>query len=198
MCKKRSNKFRNPVVHYFQLKLLRNETSGTNEDRKRYEEKLVKAQSLVKKKSTNSGGHSLWLEKLSERQDEPLRVRNEQSVKVLDNIELAGWVHEMLSVDPKHPIRDKVNETHIWANIDIFLAQLKNQKTPGEILCEIKTAAKTYAKKVGKLQETKPLKKRGNGSKIMGCWLCLLTRGWFLHNEETNVWIKAGIIVAIC
>ena len=126
---------------------------------------------------TTSENHRKKLEKLSERQDRPLGGRNERSVEVLDNIELPEWVYEVLSMGPKHPIRDKFNETHFLADIDIFLSQLKNQKTSGETLCEIEAAAKAYAKKYGKPQETKPLKKRGNISKIMGCWLCLLIRG---------------------
>ena len=78
---------------------------------------------------------------------------------------------------PKHPIRDKFNETQFLADIDICLSQLKNQKTSGETLCEIEAAAKAYAKNVRQTPETRPLKKRGNISKIMGCWLCLLIRG---------------------
>ena len=69
MSEKRSNtgllKFRVPmndffpdqVVHNFQLKLLRNKISTESEDRKSYEEMLMKARSLVQKKSTNNGGH---------------------------------------------------------------------------------------------------------------------------------------------
>ena len=83
---------------------------------------------------------------MPERQDKPLGVRNERLVKVLGNIE-PGWVHEMLSIGPKYPIRDKFNEMHFLADIDIFLSQLKNHKTPGEILCEIEAASKAYAKK---------------------------------------------------
>ena len=52
-----------------------------------------------------------------------------KSVRVLDNNELPGWVHEVLSMGSKHPIRDKFNETQFLADIDIFLSQLKNKKT---------------------------------------------------------------------
>ena len=41
--------FLDQAVHNFQLKLLRTETSRANEDRKRYEEMLRKARSLVQK-----------------------------------------------------------------------------------------------------------------------------------------------------
>ena len=96
---------------------------------------------------TTSENHRKKLEKLSERQNEPLGGQNEQSGKVLDNIELPGWVHAVLSMGPKHPIRDKFNETHVMADIDIFVSQLKNQKTSVEILGEIEAAAKAYARK---------------------------------------------------
>ena len=41
------------------------------------------------------------------------------------------------------------------ADIDIFLSQLKNQKTSGETLYEIEAAVKAYAKNVCKPQEAK-------------------------------------------
>ena len=47
----------------------------------------------------------------------------------------------------KRPIRDKFNETHFLTDIDIFLSQLKEKKTSGEVLCEIEAAAKAYAEK---------------------------------------------------
>ena len=97
--------------------------------------------------------------KLSERQDKPLGGRNEQSVKVLDNIELPEWVYEVLSMGPKHPIREKFNETHFLADIDIFLSQLKNQKPSGETLCEIEAAAKAYAKNVRQTPGDKAVEK---------------------------------------
>ena len=66
---------------------------------------------------------------------------------MLDKIELPGWVHEVLSMGPKHPIRDKYNETHFVADIDIFLSKLKNQKPSGETLCEKEAAGKAYTRK---------------------------------------------------
>ena len=89
-------------------------------------------------------------------------------------------IHEELSIGLKHPIRDKFNETLFLADIDIFQSKLKNQKASVETLCRIEAAAKAYAKKQGKPQETEPLIKRGNISKIMGCWLCLLIKGLVL------------------
>ena len=81
---------------------------------------------------TTSENHRKKLEKLSERQDKPLGGRNEHSVKVSDDTELPGWVHEVLSMGSKHPIRDKFNKTPFLADIDIFRSQLKNRKISGE------------------------------------------------------------------
>ena len=60
---------------------------------------------------------------------------------------------------PKHPIRDKFNETHFLADIDIFLSQLKNQKSSGETLFEIEAAAKAYAKNVRQTPRGKAVEK---------------------------------------
>ena len=65
----------------------------------------------------------------------------------------------MLSMGPKHPIRSKFNEKHFLADIDIFLSQLKNQKTSGETLCEIEAAAKAYAKNVRQTPRDKAVEK---------------------------------------
>ena len=46
---------------------------------------------------------------MSARQDKPLGGKKERSNKVLDNIELIGREHEMLSRGPYHPLRDKFN-----------------------------------------------------------------------------------------
>ena len=78
---------------------------------------------------------------------------------MLDNIELPGWVHEVLLMGPKHHIRDKFIETHFLADINIFLSQLKNQKTAGETLCEIEAAAKAYAKNVRRTPRDKAVEK---------------------------------------
>ena len=65
----------------------------------------------------------------------------------------------MLLMGPKHPIRDKFNETHFSADINIFLSQLKNQKTSGESLCETEAATKAYAKNVRQTSRDKPVEK---------------------------------------
>ena len=69
-------------------------------------------------------------------------------------------VHEMLSMGPKHPIRDKFSQTLFLADIDIFLSQLRNFfKKLGETLCEIKAAAKAYAKNLRQTPRDKAVEK---------------------------------------
>ena len=65
----------------------------------------------------------------------------------------------MLALGPKHPVRDKFNETHFLADIDIFLSDLKNSKVPGEALCEIEALAKAYAKSVKQKPSDKGVEK---------------------------------------
>ena len=96
--------------------------------------------------------------KLSERQDRPLWKQGEGSVRTLDDVELPNWV-QVLALGPKHPVRDKFNETHFFADIDIFLSDLKNRKVPGEALCEIEAVAKAYAKRVKQTPSDKGVEK---------------------------------------
>ena len=49
---------------------------------------------------------------------------------------------------PKHPVREKFNKIHFFADIDIFLSELKLNRIRGEKLGEIEAAAKRYAKNV--------------------------------------------------
>ena len=86
------------------------------------------------------------LEKLSLRQDKPLRETNKIAVKTLDGIELPVFVNEMLSYGPKHPVRDKFNEIHFLADVDKLVRSLRENGTSGEKLCEIESTAKWYAK----------------------------------------------------
>ena len=48
----------------------------------------------------------------------------------------------MLALGPKHPVRDKFNETHFLADVDIFLSDLKNRKLAGQANCEIEAVTK--------------------------------------------------------
>ena len=103
--------------------------------------------------------HKRNLEKLSERQDRPLKKLDGRSVRVLDEVILPLWVREVLSFGPKHPVRDKFHEIHFLADNDSFLSQLKLNRIPGEKLCEIEATAKRYAKNVKETPLTKVLKK---------------------------------------
>ena len=112
--------------------------------------------------------HRKKLMKLSESQDRPLGKQGEGSVRALDDVELPNWVQQVLALGPKHPVRDKLNETHFLADIDIFLSDLKNRKVTGEALCEIEAVAKAYAKRVKQTPSDKGVEKarkylRSNG-----------------------------------
>ena len=168
------------TVHSFRLSVLRSEISQANADRVNASGNLAKARKVVRrgidekwwpsmilylnlqaKCSVNNliSRHKKKLEKLSERQDRPLKILDERSVRNLDEVALPLWVREVLSFGPKHPVRHKFNEIHFLAKIDIFLFELKLNRLPGEKLCEIEAAAKRYARNVKQTPLTKVLKK---------------------------------------
>ena len=60
---------------------------------------------------------------------------------------------------PKHPLREKFNEIHFFANIDSFLSELKLNRIRGEKLSEIEAAAKRYAKNVKQIPSDKGAEK---------------------------------------
>ena len=86
--------------------------------------------------------------KLSERQDRPLWNESQNIVFTLDGDELPNFVLHVLSLGPKHPVRDKLNELHFLAHVDRLRRELRENNTDGEKFCEIETSAKWYAKKV--------------------------------------------------
>ena len=161
--------FSNQAVHSFQTKLLRTEINKARTNEKNLEVKLERARGVVQRgvdekfwpsvikylslrgqrqTATVKETHQKKLMKLSERQGRPLEKQGEGSVRALDDVEIPNWVQQVLALGPKHPVRDKFNETHFLADIDIFLSDLKNRKVPGEALCEIEAVAKAYAKRV--------------------------------------------------
>ena len=161
--------FSDQAVHSFQLKLLRTEINQARSEEKKIDDDLAKAREVVRRGIDEQwwpsiafylklqariaihdikDRHEKKLKKLAERQDRPLMKVNDKSVRALDGIELLKWVHEVLGFGPKHPVRDRFNELHFLADIDNFLSELKSQKVPGEKLCEIEAAAKSYAKRV--------------------------------------------------
>ena len=86
--------------------------------------------------------------KLSEGQDRPLRYGPYTNVVPLDGVELPKFVMDVLSLCPKHPVRDKFNEVHFLADADRLVCELRENNTDGEKLCEIELSAKCYAKNV--------------------------------------------------
>ena len=112
--------------------------------------------------------HQKKLMKLSERQDRPLGKQGEGSVRALDDVELPNWVQQVLALGPKHPVRDKFNETHFLADIDIYLSDLKNRKVPGEALCEIEAVAKADAKRVKQTPSDKGVETKRKNLKSNG------------------------------
>ena len=172
--------FLNQAVHSFQTKLLRTEINKPRTDGKNVEVKLERARGAVQRgvdeefwpsvmkylslwgqrqTTTVKETHQKKLMKLSERQDRPLGKQDEGSVRALDDVELRNWVQQVLAIGSKHPVRDKFNETHFLADIDIFLSGLKNRLVPGEAVCEIEAMAKSYAKRVKQTPSDKGVEK---------------------------------------
>ena len=140
--------FSNQALHSFQTKLLRTEINKAGTDEKNVVVKLERRRGAVQRGvdekfkllvmkylslmgqrqiTTVKETHQKKLMKLSERQDRPLGKQGEGSFRALDDVELPNWVQEKLALGPKHPVRDKFNETHFLVDIDIFLSDLKNR-----------------------------------------------------------------------
>ena len=172
--------FSDQAVHSFQLKLLRKEISRAEQGRRLFEEKLGEDRGIlrkeVKKELLLSIVYSIRKEmrdhselirkrlndklvKLSERQDRPLRNGSHNSVVTLDGVELPKFVLDVLSLGPKHPVRDKFNEVHFLADVDRLVRELRENNTDGEKLCEIESSAKWYAKNVRETPMDRGVKK---------------------------------------
>ena len=128
-------------MHSFQLRLLRSEISQANADRAKASGNLVIAREVVRRGIDEKwwpsvifylnrqarcsvknliSRHKRKLEKLSEKQDRPLKILDERAVRILDEVILPLWVGEVSNFGPKHPVRDKFNEVHFLADIDSF------------------------------------------------------------------------------
>ena len=64
----------------------------------------------------------------------------------MDGRELPNFVLDILSLGPKHPVRDKFNEVQFLADVDKLVRELRENNT--EKLCEIEASSKWYAKNV--------------------------------------------------
>ena len=122
--------FSEQVVHSFQIKLLKQGINRTKKGRKMFKEKFETERSNFREKlrpelipfvvgsiRREMRNHSAMVEKglnekldkLSERQDRPLRNCSHSNVLIMDGRELPKFVLDILSLAPKHPVRDKFN-----------------------------------------------------------------------------------------
>ena len=133
--------FSDQAVHSFQIKLFRTEMGRAKEERGRAAEGFGKVRDIVRRtiverlwpsvtknvlrQARDNAlatrlSHSKKIEKLDDRQNRPPGKLHKKAVKVLNDMKMPGWVDELLSMGPKHPVRDKFNEVHFLADIDFF------------------------------------------------------------------------------
>ena len=55
----------------------------------------------------------------------------------MDGGELPKFVLDILSLGPKHPVRDKFNELDFLADVEKLVRELRDNKTEGETLIEV-------------------------------------------------------------
>ena len=65
------------------------------------------------------------LAKLSEKKDRFLWNKSHINVVTLDGVELPKFVLDVLSLGPKHPVREKTIEVHLPADLDRIFRQFK-------------------------------------------------------------------------
>ena len=200
-------------MHSFQLKLLKQEINRAEKGRKAFKEKLetdrsnfrqnVKPElmasvvSCIKREMRN---HSAMvqnrlngkLDKLSEREDRPLRNGSHSNVVIMDGRELPKVVLDILSLRPKHPVRDKFNEVHFLADVDKLVRELLENNTEGEKLCENEAFAKWHAKNVRETPLDRGVKKvldyqRANDLLAVpfdkGCGFCVMKKSTYREKK---------------
>ena len=149
--------FSEQALHSFQLKLLKREINRAEKGRKVFKENLETDRSnfrenvrpelmpsVVGSIRREMRNHSEMfqnrlngkLDKLSERQDRPLRNGSHSNNVIMYGRELLKFVLDILSMGPKHPVRDKLNEVHFLADVDKLVCELREKNTDGEKLCE--------------------------------------------------------------
>ena len=76
------------------------------------------------------------LDKLSERQDRPLRNRPHINVVVMDGGKLPKFVLDIISLGAKRPSRDSFNKMHLLTDVDKIVCELRENESEGEKLCQ--------------------------------------------------------------
>ena len=143
------NCFEPSTVKNFQLRLLSKELYKAREESKRKADRLDSARQELKKVTPEhllpsvtynavkfmketveevDARHAKKLHKLSRRQEQPLRSKDDRTVKVVGDIDLPQHVQELLAYGPKHPIRGPFNDMHFLASIDRLLSAKKPDK----------------------------------------------------------------------
>ena len=201
--------FSEQSVHSFQLKLLKQEIKRAEKGRKVFKERLETDRSnfrenvrpelmpsvvgSIRREMTN---HSAMvknrlngkLDKLSERKDKPLRNGSHSDVVIMDGRELPKFVLDILSLGPKHPVRDKFNEVHFLADVDKLVRELRQNNTEREKLFEIGASAKLYAKIVREAPMDRGVKKVHDYLKAndllavpfdKGCGFCVMKKSTY-------------------
>ena len=82
---------------------------------------------------------------------------------------------DILSLGPKHPVRDKFNEVHFLAGVDKHVGELNENRSEVEKLCELEASAKLYAESLREIPMDRGVKKCMLIYKPMICWLYHLT-----------------------
>ena len=98
------------MVHSFQLKLLKEEINRAGKSRRVFKEKFE--------------SH----DKLSEKQARLLRNGSDSNVLIMDRDEITKFVHGVLSLRPKHTVRDRFNQVHFLADVDKSVLKLCENK----------------------------------------------------------------------
>ena len=92
------------------------------------------------------------LDKLSDRQDGPLRIGSHSNVVIMDGRELPKFVLDILSLGPRHHVRDNFNEVHFLADVDKLERELSYARITlrvrnfGKMRCPRNSMQKRYVK----------------------------------------------------
>ena len=86
---------------------------------------------------------------LADYQETPLRnVKN--TVLVVVDFAPPQYFTDLLSLGPKHPIRDRFNEMHFLADVDRSLSLLKSEGSTDEVINDINAISNIYMNYVKK------------------------------------------------